>query len=56
MEKVIKAFAEKLGLDPNTIRLSFDGERIKPSSTPADLGLEDNDIIDCLEQQVGGAF
>lgn len=56
MEKVIKAFADKLGLDPTSIRLSFDGERISPSSTPSDLGLEDNDVIDCLEQQIGGSF
>lgn len=56
MEKVIKAFADKLGIDVSSIRLSFDGERISPSSTPAELGLEDNDVIDCLEQQIGGAY
>lgn len=56
MDKVIRAFAEKLGLDFSSIRQSFDGERINPLSTAADLGLEDGDIIDCLEQQVGGCF
>ncbi len=56
MEKVINAFCQKVDVDPSTVRLVFDGRRIEPSQTAADLSLEDQDILDVLEHQVGGSF
>lgn len=54
MEKVIKAFAERIGTDQSSIRLTFDGQRILPTQTAAELELQDNDVIDVMEFMVGG--
>jgi len=56
MEKVIRAFCEKVDIDMATVRLTFDGRRVEPTQTPTDLSLEDGDILDVLEQQIGGSF
>mgnify|MGYP001060727878 FL=1 len=56
MDKVLKAFCEKVDVDVSSVRLTFDGRRVEATSTPADLGLENGDVIDIVEQQVGGAF
>lgn len=39
-------YADKLRCDLNQIALSFDGDKISLSDTPASLGMEDNDIIE----------
>lgn len=54
MQKVIKAFSEKLGADSSTIRLMFDGQRVDPNTTASEVGLQDNDILEVMEFQVGG--
>jgi small ubiquitin-related modifier len=36
------------------IRFLFDGERIQPNSTPAQLEMEDEDEIDAMVEQHGG--
>jgi small ubiquitin-related modifier len=56
MEKVIKAFCSKIGVEPSTVRLTFDGQRIDPKQTSKEIGLEDGDVIDVMEFQVGGSF
>ncbi|KAG0491452.1 hypothetical protein HPP92_004850 [Vanilla planifolia] len=45
-ERLFKMYAEKLKLKLETLVFSFDGERVNPSSTPAALGLENDDIIE----------
>jgi len=38
-----------------SLRFLLDGERIEPDQTPKTLELEDNDQIDCVLEQTGGA-
>ena len=45
-ERIIKTYAEKMKCDPKQIVLSFDGDKISSSETPASLGMEDSDIIE----------
>ncbi|KAG0493482.1 hypothetical protein HPP92_004476 [Vanilla planifolia] len=45
-ERLFKMYAEKLKLKLETLVFSFDGERVNPSSTPAALGLRNDDIIE----------
>lgn len=45
-EKLRKMYADKVKLDIQTIAFSFDGDKISPTATPADLGMEDEDIIE----------
>mmetsp|Transcript_94 Transcript_94/g.166 ORF Transcript_94/g.166 Transcript_94/m.166 type:complete len:99 (+) Transcript_94:136-432(+) len=54
MSKVFDAFLQKKGLQPETVRFTMDGDNIDPTDTPATLGLEDQDMIDCFLAQVGG--
>ncbi|KAK2405232.1 Ubiquitin superfamily protein [Trifolium repens] len=45
-ERIIKTYAEKMKCDLKQIVLSFDGDKISSSETPASLGMEDDDIIE----------
>ena len=49
------AFCNRNGISPRSVRFLFDGERINPNQTPADLDMEDNDVIDVMVEQQGGA-
>jgi small ubiquitin-related modifier len=54
MGKVFRTYAAKKGLQVDTIRFLYDGERIDKGSTPETVGLEDQDQIDCVLRHVGG--
>lgn len=56
MDKVLKAFCDRSGLAQNSMRLFFDGARINLTQTASEVGLQDNDVLDVMEFQVGGAF
>ncbi|CAL0314946.1 unnamed protein product [Lupinus luteus] len=45
-ERIIKIYADKVRCDLNQIALSFDGDKVGLSDTPASLGMEDGDIIE----------
>ena len=55
MSKVFSAYAQRKGVDAAALRFLLDGERINDTDTPKMLELEDEDQIDCVLQQVGGA-
>ncbi|KAG8822586.1 hypothetical protein FRC20_009109 [Serendipita sp. 405] len=54
LTKLRQAYANKVGKDLQTIRFLYDGNRIGEDDTPASLGMEDNDSIDVMVEQVGG--
>ena len=54
MLKIMKNYAKRLEVPLSSLRFAVDGERIKDADTPASLGLENDDIIDVFQQQVGG--
>ncbi|XP_062214666.1 uncharacterized protein LOC133915491 isoform X2 [Phragmites australis] len=45
-DKLFKAYAKKAKLNPSDLTFVFDGDKINPSSTPEDLDLEDDDMIE----------
>ncbi|KAI0710692.1 ubiquitin-related domain-containing protein [Earliella scabrosa] len=55
LSKLQGAYANKVGKDVSSIRFLYDGERISDDDTPASLGMEDNDTIDVMVEQVGGS-
>ncbi|KAK0529474.1 SUMO protein smt3 [Tilletia horrida] len=55
LSKLRKAYADRMGKQEAQIRFVFDGERITDEDTPATLNMEDNDEIDAMVEQVGGA-
>lgn len=52
--KIFKAYCQKKALDMAAVRFIFDGLRITENSTPADIGLENEDVIEAMQEQVGG--
>lgn len=36
------------------MRFVFDGQRLRPESSPAELEMEDGDVIDVMIEQLGG--
>ena len=54
MEKVFNTYAQRRGVNQDSLRFLLDHERINADSTPASLELEDQDQIDCLLEQSGG--
>lgn len=53
-EKIIAAYANQKGIAANSFRLMFDGKRINANDTPKMLELEDDDVVDCIMEQIGG--
>lgn len=45
-QRMFKMYAEKVKLDLKQLSFSFDGDKINPSQTPGDIGMEDDDIIE----------
>ncbi|KAK4482571.1 hypothetical protein RD792_009731 [Penstemon davidsonii] len=41
-------------LDYKTVAFFYDGKRIKSTMTPAEFGMEDEEIIDAMVHQTGG--
>ncbi|CAE6411670.1 hypothetical protein ACGC1H_003155 [Rhizoctonia solani] len=56
LKKLQGAYAAKVGKDVNTFRFLYDGNRINDDDTPASLDMENEDTIDVMVEQVGGAI
>ncbi len=54
-EKIFAAFIGKKGAAPGSYKFQYDGAVVADADTPESLGLEDNDQIDAMVQQTGGA-
>eukprot|EP01067_Filipodium_phascolosomae_P007773 Filipodium_phascolosomae@DN637_c0_g1_i1.p2 len=54
--RIIQAYCSRLGQTESTVRFLFDGERITPEQTPADLNMENEDVVDALVEQTGGCI
>ena len=53
MEKLFNTYAQRKGVNQNSLYFLDDGERINPEETPASLELEDQDQIDCMLNMSG---
>ena len=53
--QLMNAYAQRQGVQVNSVRFLFDGERVQGHQTPENIGLEDQDSIDVVMEQVGGA-
>lgn len=56
LEKLMKAFCSKQGLQFGAVKFLFDGNRIQPQQTPGDLDMEDLDVIDAQMEQQGASI
>ena len=51
--KVFKGYAQQEGVDRNSLRFLFDGQRLRGDETPADIGMYDGDEINVSLDQSG---
>lgn len=56
MQKLFEVAYNKFNVRPNQCRFIFDGEILKETDTPRSLNMDDGDIVDIMEEQVGGTF
>ncbi|EGC28482.1 hypothetical protein DICPUDRAFT_100122 [Dictyostelium purpureum] len=47
-KKIMDSSSKKIGCDSNSIRFLFRNKALSPESTPASIGLENNEIIDLI--------
>ena len=56
LKKMMDAYCNAKSLsDSGAIRFMFQGARINANQTPNDLGMEDGDTIDVMNEQIGGS-
>lgn len=55
MRKLMHTYCNKVSADPSRVRFIYNGDRVSENATPHSLELEDDDVIDVLVEQVGGA-
>ena len=52
----MEAYAQRKGIQANSLRFTMDGERINGTDTPKMLEMENDDQIDVMMETVGGTF
>ncbi|KAI0084533.1 ubiquitin-related domain-containing protein [Irpex rosettiformis] len=55
-KKIFDAAEAQFGVQPGTFKFTFEGNRILADQTPAELEMEDEDVIDAHLQQIGGSY
>lgn len=53
MQKVMRAYCERVGSSLDAVRFLFDGERVRGYQTVGVLALVSGDTIDAMVEQVG---
>ena len=56
MGKLKKSYAESVRIPLSTLRFLFDGRRINDEETPKALEIEQDDIIEVYQEQIGGGM
>ncbi|CAJ0961290.1 unnamed protein product, partial [Mesorhabditis belari] len=54
MGKLKKSYADRTGVNVNSLRFLFDGRRINDDDTPKSLEMEEDDVIEVYAEQLGG--
>lgn len=55
LEKVMQAYVTKKSIELSSVKFLFDGQRVNSGATPQSLDMADGDVIDCLQEQLGGS-
>ncbi|KAH7886588.1 ubiquitin-related domain-containing protein [Phlebopus sp. FC_14] len=53
-KKIFDAAEKRFGKDSNTFKFVFEGKRLNAADTPAEMDMEDGDMIDAVLEQLGG--
>ncbi|XGW19452.1 hypothetical protein V3C99_003363 [Haemonchus contortus] len=55
MGKLKKSYADRTGVAVSSLRFLFDGRRINDDDTPKTLEMEEDDVIEVYQEQLGGS-
>ena len=54
-EKIIEKYCERFSIkNKEAVVFLFDGEKINKDKTPAELNLEEGDVVEAVQEQIGG--
>ena len=53
LERVLNAWSTRVGVCAASVRFLWDGSRVRSDQTPADIGMEDGDQLDCMAEMRG---
>ena len=53
LERVFNAWSTQVGVCAASVRFLWDGSRVRSDRTPADIGMEDGDQLDCMAEMRG---
>ena len=53
LERVLNAWSTRVGVCAASVRFLWDGSRVRCDQTPADIGMEDGDQLDCMAEMRG---
>ncbi|KAK6729769.1 hypothetical protein RB195_006677 [Necator americanus] len=56
MGKLKKSYADRTGVAVSSLRFLFDGRRINDDDTPKTLEMEEDDVIEVYQEQLGGCL
>ncbi|CAJ0592626.1 unnamed protein product [Cylicocyclus nassatus] len=56
MGKLKKSYADRTGVAVSSLRFLFDGRRINDDDTPKTLEMEEDDVIEVYQEQLGGCY
>ncbi|KAI4152226.1 MAG: hypothetical protein Q9185_004127 [Variospora sp. 1 TL-2023] len=54
LKKLMDAFCDRQGKNPNSVRFFFDGTRVNPTDSPDSLEMSDGDMLEVHQEQIGG--
>lgn len=55
LKKLMEAYCKKQGIARSSVRFLYDGSPLDENKTPDDLEMENDDVIDAMVEQTGGA-
>ncbi|KAF2083579.1 ubiquitin-like protein-like protein SMT3 [Saccharata proteae CBS 121410] len=55
LKKLMDAFCERQGKSPTSVRFLFEGQRVNAADNPDSLEMNDGDVLEVHQEQIGGA-
>ncbi|XP_014438347.1 small ubiquitin-related modifier 1-like [Tupaia chinensis] len=56
LKKLKESSCQRQGVPVNSLRFLFEGQRIADNHTPKEPGMEEEDVIEVYQEQIGGSF
>ncbi|CAO2628073.1 Small ubiquitin-related modifier 1 [Lemmus lemmus] len=54
LKKLKESYCQRQGVPSNSLKFLFEGQKITDNHTPEELEMEDEDVIEVYQEQIGG--